>query len=666
MHCLHCSTENHEAARFCRRCGRLLGDFCPRCGNTLVADSDFCNQCGLALPSRTAGATPELASGGMADRDRPSSGLVSTALDRQLQTLQAADLIRQAALVPELEYIFRHSLMQEATYRTILRSQRQEFHRHIGVVMERLFAGELDKQAATLAYHFHEAGDDERALKYFALAGDRAFRLCANAEAVNHYAGAFAVARRSGAPSEQLVHLGTRLGRALELTNDYAQALATYAEMEQWAAERADPRLRLAALLAQATAYGTQSAVHDPARATARSQEALALARELTDPAAEAKALWNLMLVGFWSGGNQQRALAYGRDSLAIARQHGLHEQMGYTLNNLAGAYWGLGRFTEAQAVTAEARRVWQELNNLSMLGDAYNMSSWTNVFRGQLADGVAEARAGRQISQAIGNDWNQAGAWQVEGLARFHQGLFHEALAALQAAVEFCRKAQISAADTLGCMAETYAALGAGDRAREAIRQSLAQLETLAAAFHPLTLGSLARAYLTLGLPAEAEAVLQMCTPAGELTWAHSPLMLAQAELATAQGRPPDAIRILDELVPYVRKSGLDLYLYDALYVRGTALLALRQWEQAAQALGEARSMAEAMCARRLLRQILAALAEVEHAQANPGEAERLRGLAREHVDFVALHAGSDELRGTFLARPETQDVLMRSYQVI
>jgi predicted ATPase len=100
---------------------------------------------------------------------------VQDELNRQLLTLQRAELIREAARIPELEYIFRHSLTQEAAYSTILLRQRREFHRQVGEAIENLFPDRLDEFAPMLAHHFGEA-NDSRAVRYESLAGDAAFQ----------------------------------------------------------------------------------------------------------------------------------------------------------------------------------------------------------------------------------------------------------------------------------------------------------------------------------------------------------------------------------------------------------------------------------------------------------------------------------------------------------
>ncbi len=106
-------------------------------------------------------------------------------LDAQIQYLKEVSLIE--ALLNE--YAFRHVLIQEAAYESILLKKRAELHRRIGEIMEGIHAERIEEFAPLLAYHFHSAGD-ERSLKYDILAGEKSARLYANAEAAAHFSRA--------------------------------------------------------------------------------------------------------------------------------------------------------------------------------------------------------------------------------------------------------------------------------------------------------------------------------------------------------------------------------------------------------------------------------------------------------------------------------------------
>src|SRR5438132_299574 len=146
-------------------------------------------------------------------------------LEKDLQTLEGSGLIRLAATYPDLEYWFRHALVQETTYQTLVRPDRKHLHRIVGEVLERASDGH-SALAPLLAHHFDQAGDESRAQAYYLLAGDNAARVYANAEASAHYTRALEVLSQSANPSTAALNeLYSKRGRALELSGQYDQAL---------------------------------------------------------------------------------------------------------------------------------------------------------------------------------------------------------------------------------------------------------------------------------------------------------------------------------------------------------------------------------------------------------------------------------------------------------
>jgi len=189
-------------------------------------------------------------------------------LASQLATLESTGLIRLAATLPEVEYWFRHTLVQEAAYDSLVKSSRRQLHRWVGEALESLYPGALGSRdlAPLLAKHFDEAGDTRRALGYFTRAGDAAAAVYANAEAVMHFTRALELARQSEADSDAVCHLYLGIGRALELSAQDDRALMNYGEMEIAARERTDQSMEIAALLARATVYLKPTIVRDPER----------------------------------------------------------------------------------------------------------------------------------------------------------------------------------------------------------------------------------------------------------------------------------------------------------------------------------------------------------------------------------------------------------------
>ena len=94
-------------------------------------------------------------------------------LDQHLAQLQRVDLVREKTILPELEYMFKHSLTQEAAYNSLLLERRREFHRRVGEALEQLFADRKEQYLGLLAHHFELAGEHARAVGYLIQAGDR-------------------------------------------------------------------------------------------------------------------------------------------------------------------------------------------------------------------------------------------------------------------------------------------------------------------------------------------------------------------------------------------------------------------------------------------------------------------------------------------------------------
>jgi predicted ATPase/class 3 adenylate cyclase len=103
-----------------------------------------------------------------------------------LARLVTAELAFQRGAPPESVYTFKHALVQDAAYSTLLRSDRQQLHARIAEVMERRFPERVAREPELLAHHFTEARLIERAIGYWLKAGERAAERSANLEAIRH------------------------------------------------------------------------------------------------------------------------------------------------------------------------------------------------------------------------------------------------------------------------------------------------------------------------------------------------------------------------------------------------------------------------------------------------------------------------------------------------
>src|SRR6266851_3755077 len=117
---------------------------------------------------------------------RAVSPLEETKLTGALNRLVDAELLDQNLEQNRLRYSFRHALIRDAAYDSLLRSQRRPYHRKVAEVLQERFADTVQARPELLANHFTEAGLIEEAIPYWQRAGQRALERSANKEAILH------------------------------------------------------------------------------------------------------------------------------------------------------------------------------------------------------------------------------------------------------------------------------------------------------------------------------------------------------------------------------------------------------------------------------------------------------------------------------------------------
>ncbi len=115
-------------------------------------------------------------------------------IERGLHYLKGQDLWLENRLAQELEYFFKHGMMQEVAYGIMLTERRQELHEMVGTALEEIYLGREEEVIGLLAYHFGRSLNSEKALYYLTRAGDRAASFNAHQDAHHYYEKALAVA----------------------------------------------------------------------------------------------------------------------------------------------------------------------------------------------------------------------------------------------------------------------------------------------------------------------------------------------------------------------------------------------------------------------------------------------------------------------------------------
>lgn len=274
-------------------------------------------------------------------------------LSGQLNRLEAVGLIRLAITHPEIEYLFRHQLLQEVAYASLLIADRRTLHRSIGEALERLYAGQVDEKAAALAHHFAMADERDKAIKYSRQAAQQAQSKYAYQEATHFLTAALSLLGEE--QGERRLTLLEELADVYRLRNEHAQAIPLYQEaLELWPGlSGADKiiKVRLQRKISETT-FGTDyfSEVQQfEAAARTTLQEGMSLMAEAPPHAETVRLLiclshesWRRRVSPDWEAAEQ-----YARAAVEMAEPLAAPTELSAALDALAVVYTARGLFRE-------------------------------------------------------------------------------------------------------------------------------------------------------------------------------------------------------------------------------------------------------------------------------------------------------------------------------
>jgi class 3 adenylate cyclase/ABC-type transport system substrate-binding protein len=165
-----------------------------------------------------------------------------SSLRKSVHHLLRLDLLREEAAGQQPVYSFKHALIQEAAYRTLLAAKRSALHRQAAEWFESFYKDRPERAYGLIAHHWRTAGDSEKAIQYLRLAGDKARDEWALDEAINHYQALVPLLEQMGREKEAS-ELLFQLGMTLHLAMRYGEANDAWQEaLRRWKPPAAGPQ----------------------------------------------------------------------------------------------------------------------------------------------------------------------------------------------------------------------------------------------------------------------------------------------------------------------------------------------------------------------------------------------------------------------------------------
>jgi len=180
-------------------------------------------------------------------------GRDETALKQALAQLEQAELVFRRGEPPEAVYSFKHALVRDAAYESLLKSRRQQLHGQIARALEERFADIVASQPEMVARHFTEAGLVDPAIDYWLKAGHLALSRSANAEAVKHLGQGIELTQSQAPTGERLrkeLDFYLALGPAMAATEGYAtpETLRVFSRARDLLGDRGTPTEQMTVL----------------------------------------------------------------------------------------------------------------------------------------------------------------------------------------------------------------------------------------------------------------------------------------------------------------------------------------------------------------------------------------------------------------------------------
>jgi predicted ATPase len=359
-----------------------------------------------------------------------------------LQQLVEAEFLYQQGLPPQATYLFKHALIQDTAYQSLLRSTRQQYHQRIAQVLEAQFLDICETQPELLAHHYTEAGLMAQAIPYWQRAGERAIERSANLEAIGHLTRGLEVLKTLPDTPERLQHellLQTALGLSLTATKGYAapEAGHAYARARELCLQAGEPPQLFQVLVGLLRFYQVRAEYQT---AHELGEQLLRLAHRAQDPALLVEAHRGLGCILFFLG-ELPSARAHLEQSIALydPQQHRSQAFLYGVDPGISGlayitwALWSLGYPDQALERGHESLTLARELAHPYSLAHALIFAARVHQLRqeGQAVQERAEAAMTLAIDQ--GFPYWLAFATILRGWALAEQGQREEGIAQIR-----------------------------------------------------------------------------------------------------------------------------------------------------------------------------------------------------------------------------------------
>lgn len=542
---------------------------------------------------------------------------------------------------------FRHALIQEAAYETILRRTRRQLHRRVA---DHLITG--DGGSREIARHLVAAGELEAAYPYLVTAGSAATRSMALADAIELLTMAIDNTPDDADP-ELIVQAHDSLGDAYALIPDLSQAAASYQRLYDYGENSERPEAQVAAL--NRLAYATATIGADLDKAHQYLADARKIAEENHDEMGLAEYHMNACFVASM-GGELGEAVAHDEETVRIGQQSGASGIQLMGMVRRATNYIGLLDWERGLPAVESALEEATAAGHEEAVATVQFSGSATIAFlEGDLRKALEEGEEAIAVLDRYGSFF-LAMAHHLVGSCHYELGDLEEALSQYLDVVRVATATgqPFTSASGSSSMALVYATVGLADQTPQLVSEAEEQLSGPLGEFLASTvLADIGFVKLLLGASDKAvDDFTRGLTASSTSQFTERPRLLLGRAMARVAGGDLDAAGDdIANAVTFTESKGLDVYLAHIALAEGLHAEASGDLDGAERALTRGQEEAMTRGQRLRLLEIVSARARVASSSGREEDAARHTESAAAVAEAIAGGIADETLRSSFLA---------------
>ncbi|MDP9812700.1 class 3 adenylate cyclase/tetratricopeptide (TPR) repeat protein [Rhizobium tibeticum] len=421
------------------------------------------------------------------------AGCDAARLRDDLHNLEKSELVQRNGVAPEATYAFKHALVQDAAYQSLLKSRRHQIHAKIASTLQRQFPEVAETEPETLAHHYTAAELADQAAEYWLKAGQQALKRSANVEALVHLDKGLRSVASLPSSKDRLrreIRLHNAMGVAAMAVKGWGapEVLRAFSSARKLCEKLGDSNELFVAVRGEASYHLISGHLRE---ADDLGRQCLQIAQSANDldllleahhqswatkfflgdyQAAEKHAEWGMATYDpdrdhrltyiytghdpgvccrsfsaqmLWIRGYPDQALARVREAVALAKRVSHSVSMATALNNLANVHLARREPKAALESAQQQLEVSTKFDLPLMAGAARFNISWALAQQGELAQGVREMREAVEAVEATGADMGMSFCLCVLAQAHGQVGETSEGLIVLEKAFDIVAKSR-------------------------------------------------------------------------------------------------------------------------------------------------------------------------------------------------------------------------------